>query len=105
MRAPPQLLWLPRSTAAMDTAHVVQVLAVAVLAAVQQISLLLLMEEAREEEVLTYLSFFDRNDVQDFLDGVGASRGRQEIPMEDRFWMRVGRWMPSRSFITLFRCS
>lgn len=81
----------------MDTAHVVQVLAATVLAAVQTISLMLLMEEAREEEVLTYLSFFDRNEVHDFLDGVGTSRGRQEIQIDDRFSMRVGRLMPSRS--------
>ncbi|CAN0016284.1 unnamed protein product [Ectocarpus fasciculatus] len=66
---------------------------------------MLLMEEAREEEVMAYLSVFDRNDVQDYLDGVGGGSGRHEIPREDRFWMRVGRWLPSRTFICLFRCS
>ncbi|CAN0337546.1 unnamed protein product [Ectocarpus sp. 13 AM-2016] len=47
---------------------------------------------------------FDRHDVQDYIDGVGRSRGRQSIPMEARFWHRVGRNMPSRNFVTLFRC-
>lgn len=89
----------------MDTSVLVELLAAAVLAAVQQLSLMLLMEEAREEEVMSYLSVFDRNDVQDYLDGVGGGSGRHEIPRMDRFWMRVGRWLPSRTFICLFRCS
>ncbi|CAN0266690.1 unnamed protein product, partial [Ectocarpus sp. 13 AM-2016] len=40
----------------------------------------------------------------DYIDGVGRSRGRQSILMEERFWHRVGRQMPSRNFMTLFRC-
>ncbi|CBJ30932.1 expressed unknown protein [Ectocarpus siliculosus] len=40
----------------------------------------------------------------DYIDGVGRSRGRQSIPMEERFWHRVGREMPSRNFMILFRC-
>lgn len=69
---------------------------VALIVLVQQLHLQLLVEEARED-VLPYLSVFDKNDVQAFL-GVGASRGRQAIPMAKRLWERVGRFMPSRTF-------
>lgn len=61
-----------------------------------------MLEAAREEDVLTYLGLYNRHDVQDWLDGVG---GRQSIPMDERFWHRVGRLMPSRNFLTLFRCT
>ncbi|CAM9564873.1 unnamed protein product [Ectocarpus sp. 4 AP-2014] len=47
---------------------------------------------------------FDRHDVQDYIDRIGRSRGRQTIPIEERFWHRVGRQMPSKNFMTLFRC-
>ena len=55
--------------------------------------------------VLEGLSALDGDEVQDDLDGVGASLGRQTIPMEERFWERVGRYMPSANVRTLFRCT
>lgn len=89
----------------MYDAHMLAVLLAACLAGMHQLHLILMHESAREEDVLAYLSLYDRNDVQDYIDGVGASRGRQSIPMAERFWHRVGRLMPSRNFITLFRCT
>lgn len=82
-----------------------RMLLVAVSAGLYQYHSMLLLESAREVELLTYLQLFDRHDVQDLIDGVGASIGRQSIPMEERFWHRVGRVMPSRNFLTLFRCT
>lgn len=84
--------------------QVLQVLLAALLAGMQQTWSILLLESAREQDVLAYLSLFDRDDVQDYIDGVGSSSGRQSIPMEERFWNRVGRKMPSKNFRTLFRC-
>ena len=55
-----------------------------------------LVNNATEGGIRDYLSSFDQNEVQDSLDGVGAVHGRQVIPMEERFWERVGRNMPSK---------
>lgn len=81
-----------------------KVLFTLVVSGVYQYHSLLLLETATEQDILTYLNMVDRHDVQDWIDGVGSSRGRQSIPMEERFWNRVGRLMPSRTFLTLFRC-
>lgn len=88
----------------MDHGEMLAVLMAAILAGMEQIHLILMLESAREQDLLAYLGMFDRHDVQDYIDGVGRSRGRQSIPMEARFWHRVGRNMPSRNFMTLFRC-
>lgn len=65
----------------------------------------LITKVVREEEIRAFISALDEDEIQDDLDGVGASLGRQTIPMEERFWERVGRHMPSANFRTLFRCT
>lgn len=89
----------------MDQAVMLRMLMALIVAGVYQCHGVLMLEAVAEAELLMYLHLFDRHDVQDLIDGVGSASGRQSIPMEERFWHRVGRVMPSRNFLTLFRCT
>ena len=94
-----------RQGLAMDTSGVVKAMATAFLILMHHQYTRLTTKVVREEEIRAYVSPLDEDEIQDDLDGVAASLGRLTIPMEERFWERVGRYMPSANFRTLFRCT
>ena len=94
-----------RRGVAMATIPVIKGLATAFLVLLQQHCARMMAGVVSEKDIRTYLSAFEDNELQDDIDGVGASQGRQMIPMEERFWERVGRFMPSANLKTLFRCT
>lgn len=89
----------------MATIPVIKAMATAFLVLLHQQCARMMTSVVSEKDIRAYLSAFEENELQDDIDGVGASQGRQMIPMEERFWERVGRLMPSANFKTLFRCT
>lgn len=63
---------------------------------------MLTTRETMAEQVRSDLGLFDERDIQDVLDRVRSRAGGQKL-MQERFWERTARHLPSRSFITLFR--
>ena len=74
----------------------------AILTSLGLIGILVSRRRKRAADDESMLSEFDPADIQDMLDGVHERSG-QPKPVEERFWERTARDLPSKRFISLFR--